>query len=59
MIGGLAWGGGLIIFAGIAIMLLGIGGKAKLEFQGFTLVAGAGVVVIVFGMVVLAFGITL
>ena len=59
MIGELAGGGGLIILFGIILTVLGIGGKAKLEFQGFTLVAGAGVVVIVFGIIVLAFGIEL
>lgn len=44
------------MLAGIVLTFLGIGGKAKLEFQGFTLAAGAGVVVIVFGIIVLAFG---
>jgi hypothetical protein len=59
MIGGLAGGGGLIILAGIIMTILGIGGRAALKFQGFTFIASAGVVAIIFGIIILAFGITL
>jgi hypothetical protein len=48
--------GFLMVLAGVAFIVLGILGKALLKVHGFNWVARAGIISILFGLVVLAYG---